>query len=200
MTKTQARKKLTQGNHKLDKSIATWDLPASQEVCGRVCPGCYAKKAQQVYPAVLPSRERKLQLTKEPHFTEDISESIFALSPSYVRIHSSGEFYSQKYVNDWYLISRIHKDTTFYAYTKRKKDFDFSVLEGAPNVVIIDSLHSGTLNYGVIEDKPKGMFLCPDYPNSAERLALPKGAICGNTCHYCMSKDAQKTGVYFKIH
>jgi hypothetical protein len=127
-------------------------------------------------------------------------DSIKTLRPKYIRIHDSGEFFSQKYVDDWETIAKKLPTQTFYAYTKRKSEFNFSKLMKLPNVTIIDSLHNGTINYGDTDKLPKGMFLCPDYKGSKERQVTPKGPICGETCTYCMTKEAENTGVYFVKH
>ena len=200
MTKTEARKYLTIGNHKLGKTIGSWSLPASKEVCNRICDGCYAIKAQRIYPAVLPSRERKLKVSKSAQFPTRMISSIKALNPEYVRVHDSGEFYSQEYVAKWVTIAKALPHVKMYTYTKRLKDFDFTELKALDNFVLVDSLHSGKLNYGAVDKKPEDMFLCPDYKGSKERLANPKGQICGVTCNYCMTKAAEKTGVYFVKH
>ena len=192
MTKTEAKKYLTVGNHKLSKHVATFDLPASMEVCGRICPGCYAEKAQRIYPAVLPARERKLAFSKTDEFVGTLLEAIQALKVKYIRVHSSGEMYSQDYLDKWVEIATSLPQQKFYTYTKRLDDFDFSKLKALPNFVVINSLHSDKLNYGPIAERPPGMFLCPDYNT--------KDVICGASCSVCMEKEAEKTGVYFVKH
>ena len=200
MLKKDARKFLTMGNHKLGGNIASWSLPATKKVCGRVCEGCYAIKAQRIYPAVLPSRNNKFEMSAKSSFVGLMTKSIETLNPTYIRIHDSGEFYSQKYVDSWTDIVKKLPSYTFYAYTKRLKDFNFTKLKALQNVVIIDSLKSGGMNYGAIEKKPKTMFLCPDHKGSAERITQPKDPICGTLCTYCMTKTAEDTGVYFVKH
>jgi len=200
MTKTAARKILSMGNHKLGGKIAAWSLPTTKEICGRECPGCYALKAQKQYPAVLPSRNKKLSLSRRADFPELMKRAVEALSPDYVRVHDSGEFYSQLYVDKWDTIVKSLPNFKFYAYTKRLEEFDFTQLKLNPNFVIVDSLHDGKINYGPKDKKPDGMFLCPDHKGSAERLAQPTGPICGTVCNYCMTKDAEKTGVWFVAH
>jgi len=188
------------GNHKLGSLIGSWSIPATQEICGRECPGCYAIKAQKIYPGVLPSRTFRYNVSKTFAFTPLMIQAIRILTPKYVRIFESGEFYSQEHVNKWEQIARAEKHVTFYAYTKRLKDFNFSLLKDLPNVVIIDSLQYGGLNYGELKNKPAGSFLCPDYKGSELRKKTPKGPICGNQCTYCMTKEAEATGVYFVKH
>ncbi len=200
MNKKEARKFLTMGNHKLGGKIASWSLPVSKVVCGRVCDGCYAEKAQRIYPAVLPSRDRKFDMSAKDSFVGLMVKAIETLDPNYIRIHDAGEFYSQKYVDKWESIVKKSPKYTFYAYTKRLKDFDFTRMKTLPNVVIIDSLHGGKINYGEKEKRSVGMFLCPDHKGSAERIIQPRDPICGTVCTYCMTKDAEKTGVFFVKH
>lgn len=200
MQKKDARKFLTMGNHKLGGKIASWSLPVSKKICGRVCEGCYAEKAQRIYPAVLPSRDRKFDMSAKDSFVGLMSKAIETLSPDYIRIHDAGEFYSQKYVDKWVEIAKKSTDFTFYAYTKRLTDFNFAGLKSLPNVVIIDSLHAGKINYGTVDKLSPGMFLCPDHKGSPERLLQPKDPICGSVCTYCMTKPAEDTGVFFVKH
>ena len=200
MTKSEANKLLTMGNHKLGGKIASFSLPASQGVCGRICTGCYALKAQKIYPAVLPSREKKYFASQQTTFQSRVVESIKKLQPDYIRIHDSGEFYSQEYIEKWAEIAKHSPSFIFYTYTKRLGDFNFRKLKQQPNVVIIDSLHGGSINFGKKEKRPKDMFLCPDHKGSVERTVQPKDPICGTLCTYCMTKSAEDTGVYFVQH
>jgi hypothetical protein len=188
------------GNHKLSSDIATWSIPAGMEVCGRECVGCYAIKAQLIYPAVLPSRVFRYNVCKTFAFTPLMVQAIKVLHPKYVRVFESGDFFSQEHVDKWTKIAEYSPGTTFYAYTKRLKDFDFSKVKRLPSFTLIDSLHGGKINYGALDKKPEGMFLCPDYKGSALRKEKPKGPICGIDCTYCMTKDAEDTGVYFVKH
>ena len=183
---------LTRGNHKLSSNTLIFNLPAIPEVCGRICPGCYAIKAQRVYPAVLPSRMQKLAASRLDTFsTAILKELANAKKPfKYVRIHESGEFYSQDYINSWTDIASSFPQYTFYAYTKRLSEFDFSSFKSLPNVVLINSLHFGKLNYGKPGSEPATVFICP-----ATKLTR-----CGIECVYCMTKQAQHNGVYFHIH
>lgn len=197
--KGKAERLMTYENHKLKKQFI-FDLPASPEVCGRMCPGCYAQKAQIAYPAVMPARLRRLDETKASTFVSRIKSELTETKKkfSYVRIHSSGDFYSQDYIDKWTAIAKSTPNTKFYAFTKRKKDFDFSKLMKLKNVSIIDSLQFGKLNYGPVEQMKEmaakhKTTICPD------TLGVPD-AVCGVTCHYCMTKEAQNKGVLFVKH
>lgn len=181
-------------NHKL-KQQYIFNLPVSKTICGRQCPGCYALKAQVRFPdVVVPYREARYQASLANTFVTDIVNELTAYrrSARTVRIHESGEFYSQAYVDKWLSIAKQLPSFTFYAFTKRIKEFDFTALMSLPNVMIIDSqMHAG-LNYGPEAKLLPSVFTCPSTQG--------KAVVCGVSCRYCMSKTAQKNGIQFKQH
>jgi hypothetical protein len=188
-------KKLVQkGNQKLGSNILMFNIPANKTVCGRICPGCYAIKEQKRYPTVEPARQARYEATLQPDFVMRMKKELRAKKklPKHFRIHSSGEFYSQQYINSWIKIAKEFPEITFFTYTKRKKDFDFSALESMSNVVIINSFQFKGLNYGRLEDVPEGAHVCPDRRNNDVQ--------CGETCDFCMRKEAQQKGVFFIKH
>lgn len=184
---------LQRGNSKLQPNILTFNIPASKAICGRTCPGCYAYKAYRIYPNVLPAQESRYQASLQPDFVKRITTELSRVRKSfdYVRIHASaGEFYSQQYIDSWHSIASAHPHITFYAYTKRLADFDFSALLALPNFILINSLQFGALNYGPANTAPSGAFVCP----------ASATVHCGTSCTYCMSKPAQHNGVWFNAH
>lgn len=181
-------------NSKLKQQFI-FNLPVSKAVCGRQCPGCYALKAQLRFPkTVIPYREARLTASKQPDFVNTIVNELSSTrrSSRTVRIHEAGEFYSQEYINKWQAIATQLPQFTFYAFTKRIKDFNFSKLMSLPNVVIIDSLMHSSLNYGKLTSLSTSIFTCP--------ATSGKDVICGVTCRYCMTKQAQKNGIQFIQH
>ena len=169
-----------------------FNLPASPQVCGRKCSGCYAIREQQRFPSILSARDRRLTASKHPAFATRIINEISKLRtfPPYFRIHASGEFYSQTYVDAWQAIVEAFPSITFYTYTKRLSDFDFSKLASLTNFILINSLHFGKLNYGKLEEAPSDAFICPSH----------LGATCGQSCTYCQTKVAQSNSVWFVKH
>lgn len=171
-----------------------FNLPASKSICNRLCPGCYANKAQLRFPAVLAYRESMYQQSLLPSFVDAIISELTSTrrKSRTVRIHESGEFYSQEYIDKWTSIATQLPQFTFYAFTKRLTDFDFSHLMSLPNVVIIDSLMYGKLNYAPVNQLLPNVFTCPS--------TLGKSVTCGVSCRYCMSKSAQTNGIQFVKH
>lgn len=124
------------GNKKLRNTenvrFMIWNLPAV-----KTCPfrtpmcekSCYARKAERVYPQVLPSREKNFSASLEDDFTENMIYTIETLMNSraykgktvYFRIHESGDFYNKEYAEKWVEIARHFSEDNriiFEAYTK----------------------------------------------------------------------------------
>lgn len=126
----------TNGNRKLRNTDSVrfiiWNLPAV-----KTCPfstahcrqSCYARKAERVYPQVLPSRERNYTDSQSDSFVENMIFTIESelKSKKYLgkvavfRIHESGDFYNLEYTRKWVSIARHFEnvpDLVFLAYTK----------------------------------------------------------------------------------
>jgi hypothetical protein len=139
--------KFGKGNAKLDKSIATFSLPA-----GFTCPGaniclskavtdketgktsiedgpgikfrCFAASQEVVYPGVRKARHHNFDLLKGLRNVSDMVALITSSLPTWaqiVRVHVSGDFFNQKYFDAWMQVAAKHPNLTFYAYTKSLK-------------------------------------------------------------------------------
>lgn len=135
----QARLTFGRGNAKLGKEVATFSLPA-----GHTCPGameclakvprnggklqdgpsarfrCFAASAESVWPSVRKSRWANLDALREAGTVEGMATLIARSLPKavFIRIHVSGDFYSDAYFQAWCVVARAHPDVRFYAYTK----------------------------------------------------------------------------------
>lgn len=186
---------IQKGNSKLiEAGIDMFNLPASMEVCGMLCKGCYAIKEQNRWPSVVVGRERRLEAAKQEDFAVKIQAELDKkrVRPKYFRVHASGDFFSQEYVDAWTLIAQQNTDIVFYAYTKRKHSWDFTSLESLDNFILINSLQTGKINYGPADKAPKDAFICPDVKGAEVR--------CGIDCTYCMTKTAQNKAPFFIQH
>ena len=170
---------LPRGNHKLPKDIRIWNLPhlttcpGATEECKRYC---YANKAERRYKACLPYRKRNYELSKQPDFVDTIVETLQRTrSCRAVRIHESGDFYNQVYLDKWTEIARRCPALIFTAYTK-SLHLDFSKFKALKNTVLFASIDPTTPKWmlklnrtrrkAVVIDRhaksaPKGFFLCP---------------------------------------
>lgn len=169
-------KHLSLGNAKLPKTIAIFNLPRLV-----TCPGatawckqyCYTEKSERAYPNVKPFRYRNWDLAKSPEFVDTIVAEIKKLKVKTVRVHESGDFYNQEYLDKWIAIANQMPEVTFFAYTKSYHLLDFSKLPD--NFIVRASMDSTTpltlrkkyskLIIADIKDHgaslPKGFFECP---------------------------------------
>ena len=180
-------------NNKLKQQFI-FTLPAGMSTCNRICPGCYAMKSQVRFPAALAYRNRMLAASQQPDFADRIIAELSTTrrSARTVRLHESGEFYSQKYISSWLTIATALPQFTFYAFTKRLADFNFSKLAALPNFILINSLQHGGLNYAPLANLRSDVFTCP--------ATTGHTVTCGITCKYCQTKNAQYNSVQFVIH
>jgi hypothetical protein len=56
-----------------------------------------------------------------------------------IRVHDSGDFYNQEYIDKWHQIASQNPDKKFYAYTK-SLDLDWKKLHNLPNFHVIQSV------------------------------------------------------------
>lgn len=131
---------LTQNSELRKIGVYNWTLPAlgarlpSGEVFS-TCPQagvcaqfCYARNGTYLFPAVKKRHVENLMLylNNPSGFVGLMSTEL--VKPRYrggkwVRIHDSGDFFSDEYLEMWLDIARIFPDVTFYAYTKEVSRF-----------------------------------------------------------------------------
>jgi hypothetical protein len=128
------------GNAKLNPAILTFSLPA-----GHACPHasacrsaanrddgtiqdgpqteyrCYAATMEARHSSVRRSRWLNWQALRACESQEEMTQLILdSLTPfaGVVRVHDSGDFFSQRYFDAWMEVARQRPHTVFYAYTK----------------------------------------------------------------------------------
>ena len=160
---------------------------------------CYATKAYNQYPSAkalwdynfylvqndLQELERRLVLQLDRIAKGKNTKKV-------VRIHQSGDFYTQEYLDMWTSIAMRYPSIRFYGYTKVEKILDFTRFEALPNVAVVKSLIDGKYrNYGTVdyvERMSKKVFaiVCP--ATHGENKAEIK---CGVQCSACISKGCK---------
>ncbi len=159
--KWNKNKKLTKTSGEI-YNVVGFGLPADLNFMGadgvqhNTCPGalacrsvCYAKQGGYTWPAAIAARDHNLALSQGSTFVADIVTDLLRMRKvNTVRIHDSGDFYSQGYFNAWCEIAKHLPHMTFYAYTK-SMHLD---LTGAPaNFKVTQSLggkHDALVNLG----------------------------------------------------
>lgn len=140
-------KYLSQNSKMKKASLKTYnfDLPAI-----KTCPFadrckvyCYATKGFYQMPSVKAKFERNLEASKKDNFAHEIQKDIDLLKSKgkidAIRIHSSGDFYNENYLDKWIEIIANNQDIVFYAYTKSLPYFNNPELKYTDNFKVIFS-------------------------------------------------------------
>jgi hypothetical protein len=185
-------------NRKLGKNVGVFNLPAR-----KTCPGatsycgsvCYAMKAERCYKSARESREKNYQASLDPSFSVLMYAELTKFKGSQVRIHESGDFYSQPYLNCWVTIAAAFPAITFLAYTKMYDRLDFS--RKPENMIVYASYDPvtaaaiGTAPDGlkeciIVDDAskaPAGWHVCPPVSKNHHNY-------CGVSCTVCWAGSA----------
>lgn len=164
---------LSYGNKKLPKSTMIFNMgsalscPSDKlELC-EVSDECYAKKAENIYPQVLPyrNRQRDFWLKNDAHTiaTFMLSQIIRKrIKITELRLNEAGDFYSQACVTKADKVAEILKksaDVNTYIYTARR-DLDFSKVK---HMVINGSgfkKEGITRSFTAVKEIPENGFEC----------------------------------------
>jgi hypothetical protein len=191
---------LQSGNSKLSTSVGIFNLTE-----GRTCPGRTAFCAEVCYAGrrrcKKGGRNDKVSVFREANrlkslsdsFVNDIVREIRFLGVVKVRIHESGDFYSQEYLDKWIRIARRCSDVTFMAYTRC---FDLLNFSNVPaNMIVYSSFdptsprmpRAGERATFIVpdgktaENVAPGYFVCPAKAMKAKRVHN----YCGTLCKRC---------------
>lgn len=158
--KNTESKLLTDGNNneKLKKTgkqhkvqIVAFNLPVR-----KTCPmakyclsDCYAYSLTKRYKSCATKYQYNYEQSLKDDFVARINDELSNdwYLATYVRIHSSGDFYSVEYLDKWVKIAMSNPSITFYAYTKSVSIVkDYESKNGLPKNLSI------TYSYGGVED------------------------------------------------
>lgn len=179
-----------QGNTKLTKIIGIFSLPRFYTCPGktRLCSRyCYAEPPEYFRPGVVYSRNKNYAWTKRKDFVSVMSRIIKSLEFPWFRIHESGDFYNQEYLEKWKKIARNNPQTKFLAYTKNWK-LDFQKLPG--NLLIRYSCDVSSEH--IREDLP----ICYVGVNQPNNFFLCRGKCKPDFCMACW----EPADVFIPIH
>jgi len=152
---------------------------------------CYARKIENLRPRVKAKWEDNLKRTKRKDFVEKMADEL-SFSGDFIRVHVSGDFYSQEYLNKWCELAWMFQHKTFLVYTKAI-DLDFSKRPENLRVILSDDqqiwspLHKYFDGVATMQQDKK-YFTCP---------YVEKRTTC-DECMYCLNADRPK--IFFKKH
>ena len=202
-------------NGNLRMKIPTFSLPAiktcpnSTSLCKKYC---YARKSERVWKNVLRSRYNNFKLSKqnafidmilkEETFTMKMIKNIGKRNIKHFRIHESGDFYSQKYLEKWFDICRVFNGIKFLAYTQM---YNLNWKEKPKNMIVYWTVWPDTdkskipkgLRAYVIDD---GKGKLPKYTINKKIKICAKGKGNNLTCDKCLYCYKGSGDVVFKIH
>lgn len=163
------------GNSKMGPEVLIFNLPPIEtcmpsEWCRK---NCYGLKNRHRWPSVIKSQQKRLEISKRPDFVRLAVAELEKTKRRYVRLHSTGDFYSAEYVEKWIEIARNCPEKLFRTTTKRTDlGAVLKELDSLPNMIIRESLDptrpepSGLLaTLIVLEGTPtedRELFLCCD--------------------------------------
>jgi protein gp88 len=117
------------GNEKLQKTdTVSFNIPAFRSADGfHTCPKagacatlCYARQGRYMMPNVARAREFNLEKVRGDlnDFRRMAIDDLRLIRNGIVRVHDSGDFFSQDYMDAWFDIAGEFPQKKFYAYTK----------------------------------------------------------------------------------
>jgi len=183
-------KRLVNGNSKLH-NILIFDLPAVKSClnCKDCAKNCYAMKAQRQYTDTRIFRDTNFALVNNDSdmLTELIVNQLSKTKVTTLRIHSSGDFHTQEYIEFWNNIIKQFPKIKFYAYTKVDSILDFTEINKNANFNLISSFIEGKINFGSVEycnelSEKHNTFICPVTSHKSDIR-------CGKECTYCVTQN-----------
>jgi len=190
---------ISEGNRRM--KIPTFSLisrhtcPNATDLCKRYC---YAKKAEIYHNPFISRLDNTFSSIKNT-FIEDIIKVISKKNCKYLRIHESGDFYSQQYLEKWFEICKRFPNITFLCYTQM---YNLN-WNGIPSNLIrywsIWPDSKGVPKEGLkayVIDNGKGKIPSIQLPEAIHHCHKGKTLTCEN-CLYCFNGNGN---VAFKIH
>ena len=180
-------KLFAKGNYKLDKSVGIFSLPPVITCvnCATCKNTCYARQQFNQYTSTRRAWTYNHELSKTKEFYFKACEQLQQKgSKDIIRLHSSGDFYDNEYIDKWYNIIKDNPNKMFYTYTKNYANA--KRLNELPNCNVINSFIHGYRNYGTTEycellKQKFGAYVCT--------LDVHKDMKCMRDCKVCLTHD-----------
>lgn len=188
---------LSSNNHKLGK-LSSFSLPlcSCDKTMNKKCKKyCYANYMKRLYPAWQNKMMYNYRAAKRKGFIKQICHELKEASV-YIRIHVSGDFFSQHYLDMWKHIAMRNPRQIFYCYTKAIS-LDYS--DRPSNfIVFLSDDDTGALaeHYNRFDGVATISFDKKPIPGFTLCKHQSEGINCAY-CGLCMNKGNK---VYFNIH
>jgi hypothetical protein len=156
---------------------------------------CYSASAER-FPAVRTSRWNNLEQSKTeiPPIPKNCKS---------VRIHSSGDFYSQKYFDRWLDYCNKNKDIEFWAYTK-SLNYWVKRIDEIPSNLILTASYGGKFDNLISEYNLKNVIVIKEIKNDKpidcnDDIARTKDISFYLLDNNIIGKDKQKNKIQTKL-
>lgn len=117
--------KLKKTSKLAQRRVLNFGIPAYKSETGKItCPFadecvkyCYARKGTFRWPNTINAYERRFRIARSPDFESIMNAALLVKNPHFVRVHDSGDYFSEKYMDRWFSIMRANPGIKFYSYT-----------------------------------------------------------------------------------
>lgn len=187
-------------NRKLAKHIGVLNQPHAITCPGKtaICQDvCYAGKASRMYPSARAHRDWVFKLSKQKDFGQDLGKEITKRRLTHVRLHESGDAYSQAYLDKLFEACRMNPGTKFLMYTK---SFHLDWTAKPANLVVYWSVDSSTNMASVPAQGPRAYLVLKGktLPGVTQTCVHSSDKhYCGSECHTCWLGSSD---VFFPQH
>jgi len=197
---------LIDGNAKIGKGVYHFStLPTNQifhvvinnksydikGTCPCFCAGCYATKGNYRFSSTIKSLAIRTWLVlNDIEFVKNaITAQIEADNVQFLRIHASGDFVNDQYIEMWQEVAKECNNTIFWTYTKNKKAE--TAFDSIDNANIVKSVIKGKgFNFGhcdyilsvyeYLKEQGKKVYIC--------KCGIDKNQHCTN-CKSCSTNE-----------
>lgn len=164
--------KWSRDNEKLAKlGTVGFGIPAYESQDGfKTCPKagacagiCYARQGNYAFANVKAAREFNLAVIRKSvadFKAKAMSDLRNMRKVRTVRVHDSGDFFSQDYLDAWYDVARAFPNLTFYAYTK---SIHLDLWTRKPRNFRIIQSEGGLMDEEINKRKPHSRIFATDY-------------------------------------
>jgi len=139
--------KLKKTSKAMNLRVFNFGIPAYKSASGKLtCPFadtcvsfCYARKGAYIWSNVKPAFEKRYELSKTDAFVGEMNKEIIKVKADYVRVHDSGDYYSQAYLDKWIEIAIHNPNVRFYSYTNSVEMLKKANLPDNYDIIFSDS-------------------------------------------------------------
>lgn len=192
---------LSNSNVKLGKEIYNFNLPRTTcepfrtAICDRYC---YAKVGAFTFQKTKDALNHNLEASLDPDFVALIETMIEIKKIKWVRLHASGDFYSQEYLDKWIEIASDYPNTRFLAFTR---NYLLEYSKRPSNLIIYYSIDDST-KYMLKNHTLFATLITPIKPEQEYKHMEhhSSGFICKSACKDCKFCFAGTKNVVFLRH